>query len=85
MKSTYDDPFFDVFLWGVDYGQLLMEEERDSEDLLMATMGSIYAKKTSMPMGIVEKRQPHSQKWRDAKKKGLTNFLELCKERTKRV
>ena len=24
---------FDIFCWGVDYGQLLMEEERDNEDL----------------------------------------------------
>ena len=68
---------FDVFCMGIDYGQLLMEEERDGEDMADAFQGMIISDKYSSPSAIAPRRQPHSKKWRDAKKKSLYKFMSL--------
>lgn len=67
----------DIFSWGVDYGQLLAEEERDSEDLFDAFICYGKAQKTAMPSAPIERRKPMSDKWRNAKRQGYKNFLEL--------
>lgn len=71
---------FDIFGWGVDYGQLLMEEERDTEDWADAFNCYFVARKTAMPSNPIPRRQPHSEKWRNAKKQGWENFKNYCKE-----
>ena len=68
---------FDIFCMGVDYGQLLMEEERDSEDLADAFQGAIISDKYSMPSAIAPRRQPHSEEWRAAKKASFAKFKAL--------
>jgi len=70
---------FDIFLWGVDHGQLLMEQERDSEDWADAFQGHIISQKYCMPSEIAPRRQPHSDKWRSAKAKGFENIIDLMK------
>lgn len=39
----------ELFKMGVDYGQLLMEQERDSEDFVDAFQGFLIDEKYSMP------------------------------------
>ena len=68
---------FDVFCFGVDYGQLLMEEERQGEGLFDAFLGVQFDKKFAMPMAQTETRQVHSEKWFKAKRKSLKQFEEL--------
>lgn len=75
---------FDVFCMGVDYGQLLMEQERDNEDLFDAFQGHLISRKYSMPSQPAPRRQPHSENWRKAKKESYLKFMELMvKVRTK--
>ncbi len=68
---------FDIFCFGVDYGQLLMEQERQGEGLFDAFLGTVFDNKFSMPMANTQTRQVHSEKWFDAKKKSLNEFQEL--------
>lgn len=64
----------DIFSWGVDYGQLLMEEERESEDWADAFNCYLVARKTAMPSNPIPRRQPHSEKWLNAKRESFKKF-----------
>ena len=68
---------FDIFCYGVDYGQLLMEQERENEGFFDAFLGTVFDTKFSMPMAQTQTRQVHSEKWFNAKKKSLNEFQEL--------
>ncbi|MDD2192657.1 MAG: hypothetical protein PHO12_08995 [Bacteroidales bacterium] len=68
---------FDVFCMGVDYGQLLMEQERDNEEWADAFNGFLVDQRCSMPANELPRRQPHSEKWREAKLNSYKKFLEL--------
>ncbi len=67
----------EIFKLGVDYGQLLMEEERDSEDWADAFQGYIIDSIYSMPANIAPRRQPHSDEWRQARKDSLYKAMEI--------
>ena len=67
----------EIFKMGIDYGQLLMEEERDNEDLFDAFQGYLIDQKHSMPSQPVPRRLPRSDNWRNAKKKSLYDFMEI--------
>ncbi len=67
----------DVFSWGVDYGQFLMEQERDGEYAADVLGCWAYSQKYCMPSAPVERRQPHSQKWREIKGAGIVNYVKL--------
>jgi len=41
-KTSMKIDLFEIFCMGVDYGQLLMEEERQSEGMFDAFLGKIY-------------------------------------------
>lgn len=71
---------FNIFSWGADYGQLKMEEERDNEDLFHSFLGYEHSQKTAMPLNGVKRREPHSEKWRNAKRKSFEDFKKLIKE-----
>lgn len=71
------DEIFKIFCWGVDYGQLLMEEERDGEEFADAFQGMIISEKYNSPAQISPRRQSHSEKWRNAKRNSYKEFLEL--------
>ena len=47
-----------IFKWGVDYGLLLAEQERDSEDLADAFQGVVVDEKYSMPSCPARRRMP---------------------------
>ena len=69
----------DIFSLGVDYGQLLMEEERESEGMFDAFLGKAFDDKYSMPMAQTQTRQVHSKKWFKAKRKSQKEFFEIIK------
>lgn len=68
---------FEIFSWGVDYGQFLSEKERESEEWADAFNGCVFARKYSMPSQPIERRQIHSEKWLKVKKSGLSNFFDF--------
>lgn len=67
----------EIFKMGIDYGQLMMEEERDSEDFNDAFQGMIISNKYSMPSQVAPRRKPHSERWRNAKRESVNKFKEL--------
>ncbi len=74
---------WDIFRWGVDYGQLLMEEERDGEDWADAFNGWLVDCKYSMPANPIPRRQPHSDHWCAAKKESFYKFVNFINETLK--
>lgn len=71
---------FEIFSYGADYGQLKMEEERDNEDIFNSFIGYQVSRKTAMPVKDIQRRQPHSEKWRDAKTESFKKFKNLIVE-----
>ena len=67
----------ELFKMGVDYGQLLSEQERDSEDVTDAFQGVIIDEKYSMPANTPPRRLLHSDEWRKAKIESLFKALEI--------
>jgi hypothetical protein len=78
-----DKDVWNVFCWGVEYGQLLMEEERESEELFDAAVCYQSGLKYGVPSSPIQRRQLHSDKWFAAKKEGYKNFLEFFSRITK--
>ena len=68
---------WDVFCYGVDYGQLTMERERENEELFDAFCCYNTARKTAMPSEYAPRRHVHSDKWIEAKQKSYSKFLEI--------
>lgn len=68
---------FEIFKMGVDYGQLLMEQERDGEEMFDAFQGFIIDRKYCSPSAQALRRQPHSEEWRKAKKRSLDRFFDI--------
>lgn len=79
IKEMRDD-LFEAFSAGVDYGQLLAEEERDSEDWYDAFQGHLVSQKYSMPSHVAQRRQPRSDKWREAKRKSKSVMFDLIEK-----
>ncbi|MCL1951925.1 MAG: hypothetical protein FWF60_03775 [Oscillospiraceae bacterium] len=71
-----------AFECGVDYGLLLAEQERDSEDLFDAAACAIMSRRTCLPTSPAPRRMPRSDAWRASKKESLLQFIELCKGST---
>ena len=76
---------FDIFCMGVDYGQLLMEEERDNEEWADAFNGFLVDQRCSMPSNELPRRKPHSDEWREAKRSSYKNFLDLVAKSKKEI
>lgn len=66
-----------AYEYGIDHGLLIAEQERDSEDLFDAFGCYSQSKRTCMPSAVSQRRQPHSQKWRDSKKQSMLDFINL--------
>jgi hypothetical protein len=75
MNITKED-VWDVFWWGVKYGQLLMEEERENEELFDAFLCSAGSRKYALPTTLVRRREVHSEKWFNAMREGYRNFVD---------
>jgi hypothetical protein len=76
-KEINPDDLWNAFLWGIDYGQLLMEEERESEELFDAAVCYTSGLKFCVPSVPVRRRQLHSEKWFAVKRCGYIKFMEL--------
>ena len=75
---TYDD-LWNIFYWGVDYGQLLMEEERESEEISDAMVCAHASRKYCIPSVPLRRRQVHSEKWFEAKRGSFRQWKEFMK------
>lgn len=77
MFMVNKDLLMQIFSYGIDYGQLLMEEERDNEEWADAFNCYLSDLKTSMPSQPIPRRQPHSDNWRNAKRESLYKFMSI--------
>lgn len=68
---------FKIFNYGVDYGQLLMEQERENEEWADAFNCCLVSRKTAMPAMPIERRQAHSENWKKAKRQSIDDFKKL--------
>jgi hypothetical protein len=66
-----------VFWWGVGYGQLLAEEERDNEEAFDAFLCAVGSRKYSMPTPPVRRRQIHGEKWFNEMREGYKKFQDF--------
>lgn len=76
MKAITQEILWQIFKWGIDYGQLLAESERENEQFANAFQGIIFANKTAMPCTEVT-REIHSKEWIAAKNKSITDFIDF--------
>lgn len=72
--NSIEIDIWEVFKFGVDYGQLIMEQERQGEGMFDAFMSKVFDDKYAMPMAQTQPRQVHSDKWFEAKEKSLKKF-----------
>lgn len=49
-----------AFEYGIDYGLLIAEQERDSEEVFDAAGCAVYAHKMCVPSSVTRRREPHS-------------------------
>ena len=68
---------FTIFNYGVDYGLLIAERERENEEWADGFNCCLVARKTAMPAMPIERRRCHSEKWITAKKKSFEDFQDL--------
>lgn len=79
MYSVTITDLLNCYRWGVDYGLLLAEEERDSEELFDAVGCSVYSGKICVPSTVPLRRQTHSVVWRKEMRAGMLKLIELIK------
>jgi len=68
---------YQVYHWGAMEGQLLMEEERENEEIFDAFICVHSGKKYGVPSAPARRRQIHSEKWFAAMRKAKTEFNEF--------
>ena len=68
---------FTIFNYGVDYGLLIAERERENEEWADAFNCFLFSQKTAMPAIPLERRRCHCEKWITAKKKSFEDFQDL--------
>lgn len=66
-----------IFEYGVDYGLLLAESERQNEEWFDGFQGEKISKKFHSPSSPAPRRQRHSEAWIAAKKQSLIKFAEI--------
>jgi hypothetical protein len=72
------DKLFKAYECGIDYGLLIAEQERDSEDMFDAVGCYVHSRKMCVPSNPARRRQPRSEKWRQAKAANMIGFIKLC-------
>jgi acyl-CoA reductase-like NAD-dependent aldehyde dehydrogenase len=82
VRVTIDD-LYKVYFWGMAEGQLLMEEERDSEEWFDAAVCAAGSRKFCIPTTSVQRRQVHSEKWFETMRKAKKEFNEFIKIKIK--
>jgi acyl-CoA reductase-like NAD-dependent aldehyde dehydrogenase len=77
---TIDD-LFKVYFWGMSEGQLLMEEERENEELFDAAVCAARSRKLCIPTVPARRRQVHSKKWFEAMQQARQEFRDFVKRK----
>lgn len=62
---------------GIDYGLLMAENERDSEDVFDAAGCAAFSARMCVPSIPAARRKPRGEAWRKAKRDAMSKFLEL--------
>jgi hypothetical protein len=75
------EELFKVYFWGMSEGQLLMEEERENEELFDATLCAVGSRKLCIPTVPARRRQVHSEKWFEAMQKARQEFRDFVKRK----
>ena len=84
IKVTIED-IFQVYFWGMSEGQLLMEEERENEEIFDAAVCAVGSRKYCVPTVPVRRRQVHSEKWFSAMRKDKADFYEFMKQKIRGI
>ncbi len=71
------DELMAAFQYGIDYGLLLAEQERDSEDLFDAVGCMVVSAKYGVPSAPARRRQPRSEAWRNAMAASAAKLISL--------
>lgn len=66
-----------AFEYGIDYGLLIAEEERDSEGLADAVVCAVRSPRTCLPTYLSQRRQSRSAAWRKSKNDSVLAFIRL--------
>lgn len=74
------DILFRAYTSWIAKWQLIMEQERESEETFDWFLWSITAKRTAMPINPTERRMLRSGKWFEAMKKEALDYHTLLKE-----
>jgi len=69
-----------AYEYGIDYGLLISEQERDSEGLFDAAGCAVYSRKMCLPSATAPRRQPRSAEWREAMASSFEKFIKLISE-----
>jgi hypothetical protein len=77
------DEIWKIYFWGMSEGQLLMEEERDSEETFDAALCAIGSRKYGLPTIPVRRRQVYNEEWFEEMRKRKVEFAEFVKAKIK--
>jgi hypothetical protein len=80
-KQISHNDLIKAFEYGIDYGLLIAEQERDSEEWQDAIGCYMQSRKTCSPTSPAPRRELHSETWRNAKKESMLNFIKMFTER----
>lgn len=83
IKFTKDellDLMLECYSSWISYWQLIMEQEREQEELFDAFNWSFKSKKFAMPSYPIERRQLYSENWFNVKTKESKNIYTLIKK-----
>jgi len=76
---------YDVYFWGMAHGQLLMEQERESEELFDAVVCYHSSRKYNVPSAPARRRQTHSDKWFEAMNKDVRSFKDFIAKKNEEI
>jgi len=76
-KEELQDLLFECYNDGVSYWQLIMEEERETEETFDAFIWVQIANKYCMPSHSAERRQLHSEEWFKVKRREAKHFYSI--------
>lgn len=71
------DLLFSAYTSWISRWQLIMEEERESEEMFDWFMGVVWDNKYSMPIHPIERRRLHSDRWFEVKRKEAKDFYDI--------
>ena len=70
-----------IYYWGVSEGQIIMEEERASEEIFDAMVCAHASRIFNVPSAPLQRRQLHSEKWFNAMRKDKAEFQDFIRQK----